>query len=278
LEIYGIIFVGACDFSKAARDAFRTTIRELGFAEGYIWGRGEIEDMLFQPKNDYLLFAYFGISLQTRRRQLKTDIRAKLATRRKALRVLREHGATLIREAADDRYPYLDEDKGQPRIERGRWVVLNYKGCFHDGLHFVTARHFAFLDDDGVQWDYAETIDDSKVFGSENPWASEPEEGRAEIRYAARDMWDKLPENNKAWFEIEHILPFENVLDIDDKGDEWAEIPHIYTTAFHSSNGPFRSHTSVSLQTIERYSRRFGEIVETNRVNIFPRKPRTDSR
>jgi hypothetical protein len=95
-ELYGILFVGACDFSKMARDAFRSAIRELGFTEGYLWGKGEVEDMLFQPKNDYLLFAYFGISLQTRRRQLKTDVRAKLTTKRKAIRALREHGGRLF--------------------------------------------------------------------------------------------------------------------------------------------------------------------------------------
>jgi hypothetical protein len=155
-------------------------------------------------------------------------------------------------------------------------VVRTYKGCFFDGLHFITARHFAFIDDDGVHWDYAETMDDSIVLGNnDNPWAADPDENRAETRYTSHEIWDKLPENNKAWFEIEHILPFENVLDIDDKGDDWAEIPHVYTTAFHPANGPFRPHVSVSLQTIDRFGRRFGEVIEDNRVPIFPRKPKT---
>src|SRR5581483_244765 len=136
--LYGIVFVGASDFSKTARDAFRTAVRELGFTEAYLWGKGEVEDMLFQPKNDHLLFAYFGVSLQTRRRLLQTDVRAKLRKKRNAVRAMSEHGPALIRDATDERAPYLDEDTGQTRIERGRWVVRNYKGCFHDGLHFVT--------------------------------------------------------------------------------------------------------------------------------------------
>ncbi|MBP1096530.1 hypothetical protein [Bradyrhizobium diazoefficiens] len=269
--LYGLIFVGASDFSKLARDSFRTTARELGFAEAYLWGKGEVEDMLFQPKNDHLLFAYFGVSLQMRRRQLKTDIRAKLATKRKALRMLNEHIPALIRDAADDRYPFLDEDKGQPRVDRGRWVVRNYKGCFHDGLHFVTRRHFAFLDDDGVHWDYAETVDDSIVSGHQNPWCAEDEDRYAR-RSAIMDIWDKLPEKNKAWFEVEHILAFENIVDIDDKGDDWAEVPHIYTTAFHPENGPFRPYVSRSLETIERYARRYGAANDDKRVEKFPRQ------
>ncbi|WP_271554934.1 restriction endonuclease [Bradyrhizobium sp. CCBAU 45394] len=269
--LYGLIFVGASDFSKLARDSFRATARELGFAEAYLWGKGEVEDMLFQPKNDHLLFAYFGVSLQMRRRQLKTDVRAKLTTKRKALRMLNEHSPALIRDAADDRYPFLDEDKGKPRVERGQWIVRNYSGCFHDGLHFVTQRHFAFLDDDGVHWDYAETVDDSIVSGHLNPWCAEDEDQYAR-RSTMMEIWDKFPEKNKAWFEVEHILPFENILDIDDKGDDWAEVPHIYTTAFHPENGPFRTYVTLSLETIERYARRRGQPDEDKRVEKFPRK------
>jgi hypothetical protein len=39
-QLYGIIFAAACDFSKAARDAFRTRTRELGFQEAYLLGQG----------------------------------------------------------------------------------------------------------------------------------------------------------------------------------------------------------------------------------------------
>lgn len=63
--------------------------RDLGFAEAYLWNNAEIEDQLFQPKKDHLLFAYFGVSLQTRGRTLKTEARTKLATKRKALRGLK---------------------------------------------------------------------------------------------------------------------------------------------------------------------------------------------
>src|SRR5258705_372371 len=67
----------------------------------HLWGKGEIEDMLFQPKNDHLLFAYFGVSLQVRRRSLRTDVRARLATKRKAQKVLERfaHGV-LVRDAS----------------------------------------------------------------------------------------------------------------------------------------------------------------------------------
>jgi hypothetical protein len=131
---YGIVFAAACDFSKNARDAFRERTREFGFSEAYLWGKGEIEDQLFQPKNDHLLFAYTGISLQTRRRSMKTQVRARLAAKRKANRVLESYVAVLIRDATDERYPHLDPDTSLPRIERGRWKVARYDACKADGV------------------------------------------------------------------------------------------------------------------------------------------------
>jgi hypothetical protein len=43
-----------------------------------------LEDQLYQPKNDNLLFAYFGISLQIRKRTIRTALRSRLAMKKKA--------------------------------------------------------------------------------------------------------------------------------------------------------------------------------------------------
>ena len=133
------MFAAACDFSKATRDRFRARARELGFDEAHLWGKAEIEDQLFQPKNDHLLFAYFGFSLQTRRRTLKTQVRAKLAIKRKSVRVLKalDDLPVLLRDASDDRYPWMEEAEKQTPIERRRWSVMTYAGAFSDGLHFL---------------------------------------------------------------------------------------------------------------------------------------------
>jgi hypothetical protein len=74
MDLYGVIFAACCDFSKRARDSFLTKMRTKGVQEVYIWGKAELEDMLFQPKNDHLLFAYFGISLAIRQRSLRTEM------------------------------------------------------------------------------------------------------------------------------------------------------------------------------------------------------------
>jgi hypothetical protein len=217
--LYGIIFAAACDFSKTAQDVFRTKVAALGFAEAYLWGKGEIEDMLFQPKNDHLLFAYFGVSLQLRRRSLKTQVRSRLATKRKALRCLQRDLPVLIRDATDDRYPYLDPGKKKPRVERGRWHVMTYKGAFFDGIHFVSHRHFAYLVEDGEEWDYAECMNDGPVH--DNPWRQTADHEDHEARSVAMDAWNALPEATRAWYKVLAVLPYDNILDIDENGDEY---------------------------------------------------------
>ena len=62
--VHGYILVAACDFSKSARDAFKDECVKYGLGEYYIWGKAELEDQLVLPKNNRLLFTYFGISLQ----------------------------------------------------------------------------------------------------------------------------------------------------------------------------------------------------------------------
>ncbi len=52
--------------------------------EFQLWGKAELEDMLCQPKNDHILFTFFGISLVTRRRSRSTEIR-KIVTNKNKL-------------------------------------------------------------------------------------------------------------------------------------------------------------------------------------------------
>ena len=78
---YGFVLAAACDFSLQTRDAVRAEANARGVREVHLWGKAEIEDQLFLPANDHLLFAYFNVSLQVRRRSLKTELRSRLATK-----------------------------------------------------------------------------------------------------------------------------------------------------------------------------------------------------
>lgn len=272
-SLYGIVFAAACDFSKTARDVFRAKTRDLGLSEAHLWGKGELEDMLYQPKNDDILFTFFGISNRIRQRSISAEVRRRLATKRKAKRLL-EHKSpaeVLIRDAGDDRYPYPDEDK-ETKYAR-RWSVYKFGGCYHDGLHLLKMRCFAFIDDDGVSWDYAETMNDASPH--DNPWKAEKDSQLVQERDVERSkamaIWNALPEANRGWYETWWVLPYEQIIDIDEHGDEWFEGPHVHLHEFDGARGPFRDYARVKLATIGGWASRQAEADSKNRVMKFER-------
>lgn len=271
-NINGVIFAAACDFSKQSRDKFREKCREYGFDECYLWGKAEIEDALFQPKNDHLLFAYFGISLQVRRRSLKTRLRSSLATKKKLKKHIGGYQDVLIRDASDDRYPYLDKDETKHRQDRGRWRVFRSDGLEHNGLKVIVATHYAFVDDDGKHWDFVEEHkQEENKSRFHDPWDGGDRDTIDSIDQALNSFWMKLPEQNKAWHEVYGILPFDNIIAIDEDGDDWADhnTPHIYVDRWDYKNGPFLPDFYINLHTIG-HSRRQIIPDPDMRVEKFP--------
>lgn len=271
---WGIIFAASCNFSLSARDTFRAKARELGFSEAHLWGKGELEDALFQPKNDHLLFAYMGISLQARRRSARTEIRSRLTMKRKTKKLITPMRPVLVRDVTDDRYPYMDSDKTKSLFERRRWKVYSAGQCKHDGLHLLRQRHFAFLDDDDEHWDFAETMNDAEHSRYEDPWSNVDGNRIDQARVEAMALWEALPEQNRAWFEHHIILPYENILDIDEDGDEIFRNPHIFVSDLSGvPPGPFRRYGRTRVTSMSQFNPRKAYAEPEKRVEKFPRKP-----
>lgn len=268
--IHGLIFAAACNFTMESRNVFREVVRAQGITEAYLWGGGELEDQLFQPKNDGLLFAYYGISLQTRKRSLKTEIRAKLATKKKCKAVLHPHDILLLRDPTDDRYPYLDKTKAD-RIDQGRWQPYTIEECKHDGVWVLRHRHFAYLDMEAGEWDYAERTDAGPVSHWQDPWAKGDGDRVDKDHAAASEIWGKLDALHKGWLEIHFILPYENILAIDEIGDDVFERPHVYTVPWELPQSPFADMYSIQLEGIEPETWRGVRPVAGKRVRKFPR-------
>jgi len=106
---HGFVLAAACDFSKKARDAFRASVAEHNVSEAHLWGKAELEDALFLPKNAHLLFAYFGVSLQVRRRSRRMELTQRIAMKRKLVSFLplddRSFRFVLIRDASSRGLP-----------------------------------------------------------------------------------------------------------------------------------------------------------------------------
>ncbi len=235
-ELYGMIFVAACNFSKKSRDDFRRWCIENGISEYNLWGKAELEDKLFQPRFDHLLFAYFGISLQIRKRASKTKLRSILATKRKAITHLGGIGglqrtSVLLRDPDTKEYPYSGEIKDFDKYPT--WRAYNFIGHYHSGIKILIRSHFGYLDDDGIKWDCDENIRTERPY--DDPWAVEIDR---DMEMRARHFWNKLPNRNRATLEVIGQIPYDDILAIDEHGDNYFKHPHIYVR-FPPKNGPW---------------------------------------
>lgn len=226
--LYGIIVAAACNVSKKARDRFINTCREAGIAECYVWSRAEIEDMLFQPKNDQLLFAYFGISLTVRRRSVATQLRSRLAAKRKLVRAFGDGEyigkSALFLDPEDRDYPYRN---GKEHVNLS-WKIRRVDKYHPLGILVDTARYVAFLDDDGIHWDIANTFNDAmELWG--NPWDTEEQEREnRKLRSDTYDLLNQFPQQNRATVVVNGLLKWEDVVEVDTDGDVMFRGPIIY--------------------------------------------------
>lgn len=235
---YGFLLAAACDFSKAARDAFHEELLKRGVRESHLWGKAELEDMLLLPKYDHLLFAYFNISIQIRRRSLHAELRSRIALKRQLVHVLGDVDAipaaksVLLRDPREERYPRADRIPDFK--EHPRWWYFEFRGhLWPDHLAFVRHRYFAYLDDEGQGWDAY--FDHDNQNNARVAFLTETEErGQSKIYEA----WSSLPQRNQAWLEVLRLVPYERILGIDPFGDNFNDGPHLFVE-FDVQDGPF---------------------------------------
>lgn len=278
-KLYGIIFIAACDFSKKARDTFFAFIREKGISEAHLWGKAELEDKLFQPANDHLLFAYFGVSLVLRRRSIKTAVNSRLITKRKLVRLFdglesQQYKTVLLRDINDTAYPY--KENVPDFKERPSWVLRTFARFFHDGLVILVKEHFAYAVSDSQEWDFYEKHFDRGGFIREDPWNDVDEEKVRKQRQLLHDFWYyRIPEENRAWFRVYRFIPYERIVAVDELGDDWTNdmgqvCPHLYVE-FQGSNGPFDEFQQFQIETIGHNATRFSP-KKNKKIEYFPSK------
>jgi hypothetical protein len=272
---YGVIFAAATDFSKKTRDAFREQLREKGVKEFYLWGKADLEDVLYQPKNDHLLYAYFGISLQIQRRSQKSNLRAVLAIKRKAIKHLGPINSdsfkeVLLRDIDDKHYPYSTRMSNFK--ERPAWKMYFFVGHEHDGIQILIRRFFAYRDvdfePDGVPklkaWDFT----DKTTIKPRDEWNDDPND--TDYHHRVYTFWSKLDERKQAHFEVLGLIKYEDIVDIDPEGDIYARCPHVYVRKVNENS--FCGSVSQRLAA----SNRWGQDVylpadaDKARIKIFP--------
>ena len=235
---HALLFAVACDLSKKARDEYIKAAEATGVSEAHIMARSEIEDLLFQPQNDHLLFAYFGISNVIKRRSIKTQLRSRLATKKKAIRVLGNvkrpgFSPILLRDPEENRYPFWEDIPGFR--ERPSWKPYYFRGHDVAGLSISIHRYMAFVDDDAIHYDYMQDFDCALPGGAPDVFCAPVKD---EKWHKAEIAWLAIPDRNRAWFEVLGLVSYDSILAIDEDGDKYFTKPHIYVP-FINMYGPF---------------------------------------
>jgi hypothetical protein len=278
---HGFVLAAACDLSKKARDAFRAEMVKRGVAEFHVWARGELEDMLFQAANDRLLFAYFGISLQPRKRSLATTLRSEITLKKQLKRLLEaEEGVkgrgVLLRDPTDDRYPQRPKDLKE---RRPRWFARR-------ALHLRVPGHLAVLDGvhpawiaaDGRGWDFLRESNSAGMRADlpHDAWGKRDEDDDLDtpedVERRGMAFWNEyVPEKDQAWLHIQRLVPLDRVIAIDPVGDGYFPVPHVLVE-FDADLGPF---SDGATGWFEAPYGRGGVAIRPNdveRVTLFPKK------
>jgi len=237
---YGYILAAATNFSKKSYDTFREELVGKGVMEFYLWGKAELEDMLHQPKNDRILFTFFGVSLISRRKSRATAVRSVVTTKNKLYRTF-EHEAqdgefyekVLIRDLKDDKYPY---DENYPDFEENpRWKEYTAFRFHPNGLVVHAYEYFAYVDTVMKQYDFCKDFNFATASEEFDPdrW-QKYQQGREGVE----EFWNFMPKPTQGYLVIDALIKYEDIAIVDDKGDGKYHCPHIYVD-FSGQRGPF---------------------------------------
>jgi len=230
---YGYILVAPVNFSKKSYDAFRIILIDKGVTEFYLWGKADLEDMLSLPKNDRVLFTFFGISLVTKRQSKSSERKFFINNKNKLARILSEgvqnqeiYKSVLIRNINDEEYPW--KDKYTDFEKNPRWeehVVFRYHPL---GLNLHLHEYYAFIDKDKKVFDFSSVVDliNKPIETQHRAWDHTQKDYKLPAK--VEEYWKHLPRINQAYFVINGLFRYEDMLVIDEKGDPNFDIPHIY--------------------------------------------------
>ncbi|KAG9613498.1 hypothetical protein KCV01_g1157, partial [Aureobasidium melanogenum] len=231
---YGFILAVAADVSKATRDVFRSEMATRGIERFFIWAKGELEDQLFQPDNDRLLFAYFNISLHARQRSATSQIRSEIVIKRQLQKVIDDEKnhwkVVLLRDPTDTRYP-KEPGSGEPPK---RWRLCQIHSVLQPGYLTVMAhKRLAAIGADGSSWDMLDDTDDL-ISTYENELRNREAWPLAEAHERDRDcdpaeaFWrDYIEDENRVYFCDFRLIDLRRVMAIDWIGDGFYPLPQV---------------------------------------------------
>jgi len=221
LDVFLLIL--ACDLSKKAREDYHLHAVLKGIKNPQIWTLSEIEARLYNERKD-LLFAYFGISHAHETRRAETAIRKNISMKQRMHRAFRNKTPDLERARREPRHQFTCsnfiirsiDDSSYPEVDVGgnghisSWFKVETWDYYWNGLEVCLGAESAIVDEEG-NWALVRFDDDF---------------------------------NEEKYTEVTVIrigrIPFRNIIDFDDDGDEYYGCPHIFCS-FADGGMPYES-------------------------------------
>jgi hypothetical protein len=243
---YGLIIAAACDVSASTIAAFHNARINLGVPEGHLWTKAHLEDLLFLPQNDHLLFAYFGLSLGTRRHSELQKVRAVIATKRKLLRAFELDDLrnsmfqeVIVRDVLDTTYPKVHYYGTKHIFDVPPWLIGTVLQPYEFGLMVSRYTFKGWVKKDGT-WDVVRDsawltsnlrfdFYDRLLYGDKESDLTR----RLDVVYN-----EHVPAEEKADISMLWSLPYEAILEVDPIGDNLYEAPHLFCL-YAGEGGPF---------------------------------------
>lgn len=204
-----MLLIVGCDVSFAARKAYETAATAAGIGSALLWTASKLEMMLWTDHPD-LLFGYFGISTARKERTRETNLRRVMAMKRKLKRVFpaqKYKPRIIVRSIDDESYP---ESVEVPSGSISPWFRVEFCGHYHGGVEVYLNIEYIVVDKSSDAWS---TI----TYG----------EGGLPSTTREEEFFKETPYSVVKVFVIGRI-PFRNIFEVDEDGDEFYAEPHLY--------------------------------------------------
>jgi hypothetical protein len=227
---YGFLLAAPTDLSKKTRETLAAELHRSGVHEVVAWGRSDLEDLLFLPENDHLLFAYFGISILIRRQDQLTKLRNQFARKRQIFRAvggLDHRGLTpvLLRDPDEPGYPLQDEvDDFDPTHPPWMWTAFQHHSR-PDTIALIYRRYHAWITPDRKRYDAVEMC--SHLGPKHRDDEHRSSEHEAECDRLRRYYFNEIPSEDRAWLLRIGWIRLDDILLVDDLGDVFNPPPHL---------------------------------------------------
>ena len=215
-----VLLILTCDVAQHAIDEWRGASAGRGISHAPVWGRTQVEDILYRERPD-LLFSYFGLTSYRRWHRKVHAIRRRVQIKHRLLRDLLKlagerpatadrpfekfkHAKLVLRSIDDESYPQVETRIG---VTRG-WFEVGTYDFYHDGVEVII--------------------------------------GTADVAVDSEGRWTPIPAgfdfDSERFRVIRTIetgrVPYEMVVDCDPSGDEYYREPHLFCV-FAAAGLPF---------------------------------------